>query len=241
MPAGGTVLISTRNTSVDDAYSREHPAVPPGQYVVLEVSDTRSGRERSGGQNLTNPFEFFTTGRSTGQGLSIFSIVRQHGGFVWAATELGRGGTCRLFLPQIEILMPTDSEAAQAAGLCQGSETVLLVEGEELLRSVTSRTLSQCGYQVIDAPDGTRALELLAASISRVALTVADVVLPDMHGVALLERISAVSPETRFLLMTGNPPFAGVLSGQPRGTGIIQKPFTPEALSQRIRAILDMS
>jgi PAS domain S-box-containing protein len=241
MPGGGRLALETGSVQVDEDTARLH-GVEPGRHVLLSVADTGSGMSSETQAHLFEPF--FTTkerGKGTGLGLStVYGIVRQSGGYVRVASRPGRGTTFRIYLPEAE--GPAERAAEQperpTPTPSRGSETVLLVEDDPLVRRVTARTLRAAGYPVVEATDGSDALRL-AAQGPPPDLLVTDLVMPHMGGEALAARFRAEHPETRVLLISGYTDH-GI---DPRALGddvaFLQKPFPPAALTRKVRELLD--
>ena len=242
MPEGGSITLETsaRTISAGEGPHRIGVEVPPGNYAAIRVTDTGSGMSPD---TLARAFEpFFTTkglGQGTGLGLAtVYGIVKQSNGYVWAESELGRGTTFTICLPTVSAA-PTaepENEAVEA----HGWETVLVVEDEPSVRDLAARVLEQAGYRTIRTSNADEALAVVHADPRRVHLVLTDVVMPGLSGRALRERLHAVAPELPVVFMSG---YAGdevldrglVSAGDP----FIEKPFTPQALAERVRAVLD--
>jgi signal transduction histidine kinase/CheY-like chemotaxis protein len=243
MPEGGKLTIETANVDLDETYVSRQPNAKPGPHVMLAVSDTGCGIDP---QVLPHIFEpFFTTkekGKGTGLGLAtVFGIVSQSGGHVTAYSEPGRGTAFKVYLPR---LADSNAEAtAPAAGPASpslGSETVLLVEDEGAVRALAAEILRRRGYEVVEASGGSEALGLAAGRGGQIGLLVTDVVMPNMSGRQLAERLAALRPGLRVLYMSGYTDNAIVHHGVlDRGVSFIQKPFTPESLARKVRETLD--
>ena len=242
MSPGGKLTIETMNVDLDEDYARRHVAVQPGPYVLLAVSDTGSGIDA---ETLSHMFEpFFTTkeqGKGTGLGLStVYGIVKQSSGNIWVYSEPGRGTTFKIYLPRVEeAVEPVAPDVArpQAVG---GTETVLLVEDEEGIRKIVCRVLRLHGYTVLEAQDPKEGLALSAAHPGLIHLLITDVVLPQMSGAALADRIVQERPGTRVLYMSGYTDNAIVHHGLlDRDKAFLQKPFTPDLLTRKVREVLD--
>jgi PAS domain S-box-containing protein len=242
MPTGGKLTIETQNVRLDDIYAMQHVGVTPGEYVMLAVSDTGVGMTAATRERIFEPF--FTTkelGRGTGLGLAtVFGIVQQSNGHIHVYSEPGHGTTFKVYFPRIDIPEETPAAAAQSVSLPRGSETVLLVEDEEIVRAVARRVLEQAGYTVLEADTGEAALQRLAGHTGSVDLVVSDVVMPQMSGRELVEELKAAWPNVRPLLMSGYTDDAivrhGILSAE---TAFIQKPFTALDLARKVRETLD--
>jgi CheY-like chemotaxis protein len=243
MPNGGKITIETSHTYLDDAYAREHVAVQPGRYVVLTVSDSGTGMDAETQKQIFDPF--FTTkevGKGTGLGLStVYGIVKQSEGSIWVYSELGTGTTFKVYLPRVDEVGEAEEFAGDSRSVPGGSETILLVEDEELLRSLAVQILEEFGYAVVTASNGEEGLRICQEFKGRIDLVISDVVMPRMSGRELAEHISVLRPETRVLFMSGYTDDAivrhGILEEQ---MPFIQKPFLPDALALKAREMLDM-
>ncbi|HKS95047.1 MAG TPA: response regulator, partial [Terriglobia bacterium] len=213
-----------------------------GSYVLLEMSDTGCGMDRETKARIFEPF--FTTkekGKGTGLGLStVYGIVKQSGGYIWAFSEPGKGATFKIYFPAVgedlTVVRPQPVHERKHSG----SETILLVEDEDQVRTLLVKVLRNLGYHVIEAPYGDEALTTAKRYEKSIHLMLTDLAMPRMNGQELAHQLKHVHPETKVLLMTG---YAGnkvgstaILDGS---TAFINKPFTPDALGQKIREILD--
>jgi len=240
MPDGGRLTIETANTFVDDAYAREF-AIPPGQYVLIAVSDTGVGMARDVIAKAFDPF--FTTkgvGKGTGLGLSqVFGFVRQSGGHVKIHSELGQGTTISLYLPRVQAEEGVKEQPPAELERGSGDEIVMVVEDEERVRAYSVETLRELGYTVLDMPNAREAMELIERGQS-VTLLFTDVVMPDMTGPQLAERALQQLPNLKVLYTTGYTPDEAVHSGVlGTGTNLLPKPFGMEELAAKVRGILD--
>lgn len=244
MPQGGTLTIETMNFEVDHEYVSKHLNVPAGQYVMLAVSDTGCGMNLETKARIFEPF--FTTkekGRGTGLGLStVYGIVKQSGGNIWVYSEPGKGTTFKVYLPQLESheeTMETPSVETSSPG---GSETILLVEDEDVVRGLARQILEQAGYKVLDASGGEEAIRLCHEHADPIHLLLSDVVMPETSGKEIAKRLTSLRPGTRVLFMSGYTDDAivhhGVLDSD---VEFIQKPFTPLALAKKVREVLDLN
>jgi two-component system cell cycle sensor histidine kinase/response regulator CckA len=238
MPAGGEIRIQTGNAPLDESYTRAHAGVQPGEYVVLGVVDSGKGMDQATQARVFEPF--FTTkspDKGTGLGLaSVYGIVQQSGGHIWLYSEPGIGTSFKIYFPRV--YDPAEAAAARhSPATFYGSETVLLVEDHALLRKVTTEMIRAMGYTVLvsDGPDA--ALEL--ARKHEIDLLVSDVVMPDMNGLTLRDKIVAMRPQIRTLLISG---YSGDVISQygdiGAGTALLAKPFTAEALGAQMRSLL---
>jgi signal transduction histidine kinase len=242
MPNGGKLTIETANAWLDEEYVRTlNEPVLPGQYVMLAVADTGCGMDR---QTLDRVFEpFFTTkgvGKGTGLGLSqVYGFVRQSGGHIRIYSEPGAGTTIKLYLPR-EIDPQTKTSQPQLEMAADGgSETILVVEDHVGLREYSTSVLRELGYQVLEAPEGGAALELLKTRRD-VQLLFTDVVLPGLNGRQLADEALRVRPDLKVLFTTGYTRNAIVHNGRlDQGVDLISKPFTFAALAAKVRQVLD--
>ena len=243
MPDGGKLTIETSNVDIDDEFASHHDGLLPGRYVKLAVHDTGHGMDAETKTRLFEPF--FTTkeqGKGTGLGLAtVYGIVKQSGGYVIVDSEPGRGAAFKIFLHRLEAGVdeaehPVRLEEARP----RGSETVLLVEDEEVVRNLVREILQGNGYAVLEARNGAEALELGERFTAPIHLLVTDVVMPKMSGRELAERLVTIHRETRVLYMSGYTDGAigqhGVLDPH---TELLQKPFTFDDLAQKVRKVLD--
>ncbi|HEX3146774.1 MAG TPA: PAS domain-containing protein [Gemmataceae bacterium] len=241
MPRGGTLTIATREVFLDEDYVRVHDGLKPGQYVLLTVSDTGCGMDKA---TLGRMFEpFFSTkpvGKGTGLGLAmVYGIMKASGGHVAVESEVDHGTTFHLFLPSVaEPKALGTSRYSQA--LHGGTETVLLVEDEAGVRRLAKQALESRGYHVLEAQHGAQALELCEHHVGKIDLLLSDVVMPNMSGRELGERIAAISPQTKVIFTSGYTDDAIVRHGVYRaGSDFIQKPFTVSGLLNKVREVLD--
>ena len=238
MPEGGTLVIETANVELGDECRHGHLVeAEPGRYVRLTVSDTGEGMDRETLEQIFDPF--FTTkapGEGTGLGLAtVYGIVKQSGGFVWAYSELGRGTVLRIYLPRVdEPLEPLEPVVLE--GIPRGGdEVVMIVEDEEFVRTLIARDLRRLGYSVVVASDGHQALALVNEG-QPVDLLLTDIAMPGLNGLELATRLREELPSLRVLYMTG---YAAAVADGALAPVLIEKPFGPDALARRIRALLD--
>jgi PAS domain S-box-containing protein len=245
MLSGGKLTIETANVELDENYARSHIIVTPGNYVILSVSDTGVGMTPEIKEQIFEPF--FTTkekGKGTGLGLStVYGIVQQSGGNIWVYSEPGLGTTFKIYLPRIEEGTESLRPAAVSTKPLGGSETILLVEDEEMVRKLACTVLEKNGYRVLEAPNGEEALRIAQEhSAKQIHLMITDVVMPRMSGRELADCLESVRPEMKVLYMSGYTDDAiihhGVLDP---GIAYIQKPFAPDVLALKVREVLDGS
>jgi nitrogen-specific signal transduction histidine kinase len=235
MPDGGRLVIETANAT--------DPGRPPGarQYVLLSVTDTGTGMDESTLAQIFDPY--FTTkerGKGTGLGLStVYGIVDSLGGYVVVDSEPERGTRFAVYLPTTEWIDEAEPAPHEEAPP-RGTETVLLVEDEPIVRSLTARILIENGYRVLEAARGDEALAIAADSGNRIDLVVSDIVMPGMNGLELGARLRQAHPHLRFVFVSGyaDSAFGGV-SSLPPDSAFVEKPFTPPVLLKRIREALD--
>ena len=239
MPGGGTLTIETANVELDQTYATTHFGVKPGRYVMLSVTDTGIGMDEATRIRIFEPF--FTTkekGKGTGLGLStVFGIVEQSGGTVWVTSEMGTGTTFKIYLPRTDEVQAAVAPKATVRTL-RGAETILLVEDEDQIRVVAREILQRHGYQVIEARNAGEALLTCEQHIGTIPLLLTDLVMPQMNGKQLADRLGPLHPEMKVLFMSGYSD--GVLVGQlASGAAFLQKPLTPFALTRKVREVLD--
>ena len=242
LPKGGKITIETCNTVLDETYARKHVSVQPGSYVVLIVSDNGVGMDAKTQERVFDPF--FTTkeiGKGTGLGLStVYGIVKQSEGSVWVYSEVGRGTTFKIYLPRVDNGAEDEKLASVASIVPGGSETILLVEDEDLVRDLSIAILEEAGYKVISATDGDEGLRLCQQFEGRIDLMITDVVMPRMSGRELAEYLKVLRPETEVLYMSGYTDDAIVRHGiLEDDMPFIQKPFLPDALALKVRELLE--
>ncbi|HTD23455.1 MAG TPA: PAS domain S-box protein [Terriglobales bacterium] len=240
MPIGGKLTISTANAVVHDEGRSEH-TIPPGAYVVLNVSDTGIGMDADTRTRIFEPF--FTTkeqGKGTGLGLStVYGIVKQSGGYISVNSEPGMGAAFEIYFPRVDEAVDSSSDIAPGQNR-RGFETILLVEDEDGVRTLTRQILQKHGYTVLETSHGGEALLACENHKHPIHLLLTDVVLSQMSGRELAQRLSQLRPEMKVLYMSGYSEDAIVQHGVlDSGTSFLQKPFNTEALIAQVRAVLD--
>lgn len=241
---GGRLIIETDNISLDKAYCKHvRVSVPPGDYVMLAITDTGMGMSEDVRLKIFEPF--FTTkeqGKGTGLGLStVYGIVKQSNGDIFVYSEEGKGTTFKVYLPRVKDESPKAEDThVKTEDLPKGKETILLVEDEEVVRKLTARMLEKQGYTVIQAEEGQKALELTRDHTGRIDLLVTDVVMPNMGGRALAEHLQSQSDDLKVLYISGYTDKTVHLQNiVDSNAEFLQKPYTLETLSYKIRNIFD--
>jgi nitrogen-specific signal transduction histidine kinase/CheY-like chemotaxis protein len=238
MPHGGKLTIETSNIHLDEEYIHKRPIVPLGEYVLLSVTDSGEGIPP---EHLPRIFEpFFTTkekGKGTGLGLAtVYGIVKQSGGYIWVYSEAGLGTIFKIDLPQVGGAHKKHASVTRAAKETpKGSETLLFVEDEDAVRRAACEFLAMCGYNVLEARDGTDAIQVANAYASTIHLLVTDVVVPHLGGSQVAQQLAKTRPEMKVLYVSGyaSPTLLqhGVHAGE---TMFLQKPFTLKMLAWKI-------
>jgi PAS domain S-box-containing protein len=244
MPRGGKLIIEAANVDLRDRALAEDLGVTLGPYVALTISDTGTGMDDATQRRMFEPF--FTTkerGKGTGLGLAtVFGIVKQSGGGIGVESEQGAGTVFKVYLPRVELgeLVEWRPSQLPARGTVRGTETILLVEDDERVRGLARTILRRSGYQVLEATSGGDALLICEQYIATIDLLLTDVVMPRMSGRQLAERLRTVRPAMKLLFMSGYTDTAIVSGGVlDPGIAFLQKPITPETLTQKIREVLD--
>jgi PAS domain S-box-containing protein len=242
MPKGGRLTIETANRDVDLDFASYHIGLEPGRYVMLTVSDTGCGMDAETQGRIFEPF--FTTkepGQGTGLGLATaYGVVNQSGGRILVESEVGRGTTFRVLLPAALGVAVAEAPTEQSDLLLTGTETLLLVEDDQFARKLALKVLQEGGYRVLETSSPTEALAKVRDAGQPIDLVVTDVVMPEMSGRAMADRIREIRPSLPILFVSGYTDDAllrhGVLE---EGTALLQKPFTPESLARKVRELLD--
>jgi two-component system cell cycle sensor histidine kinase/response regulator CckA len=244
MPRGGRLLIRTGNVQLDESFVRNHVGATVGQYAMLAISDTGDGMDAETMAHLFEPF--FTTkeqGSGTGLGLAtVYGIVKQSGGCIWADSKPGTGTTFAIYLPQLGAAAePPVPDVLPQSAERPASETILVVEDNMSVRGLLCDVLEQLGYSVLQAADGVHALEVYESYNSRIHLLLSDIVMPGgVSGLDLAKHLTTLDPSMRVLLLSGYTHDAfghdGALHGQ---IAFLQKPFAPDVLARRVREVLD--
>jgi two-component system, cell cycle sensor histidine kinase and response regulator CckA len=241
MPQGGKLTIETSNTELDQTYCQQkHIELQPGNYVLLTIRDSGIGMDKEIQARLFEPF--FTTkeeGKGTGLGLAtVYGIIRQSGGCIWVNSEVGKGTTFKVYLPQWKgILKEFPLESHPPVPL--GSGTILLVEDEDALREISSKLLKSMGYKVIAAASGTDAIRIAGEFTQPIDLLMTDVVMPGMNGRELAEVLAASHPQMKVLYVSGHTDDVMVHYAILKpGVAFLQKPFTRDGLAKKVQEVL---
>jgi len=241
MPNGGTLTIETQNIYLDKDYVSHHISVSPGPFVRLIVTDTGHGMDEKTLQRIFDPF--FTTkkmGQGTGLGLSmVFGIIKQSGGDIVVYSEVGRGTTFKIYLPRVDEDVQKPKWADDKSEESLGTETILLVEDEAVVRNLAGDVLRGLGYNVLKAASGTEALSICEAYKGPIHLVLSDVIMPRMSGPETIVKIRELHPAVKALFMSGYTDDAisegGILDP---GTAFLEKPFSPDNLARKVREVL---
>ena len=241
MPNGGEIIIETARINLDKHYVNKHIEVKPGQYVLMAISDTGEGMDEDVLSKIFDPF--FTTkeqGKGTGLGLAtVYGIVKQHDGYIYAYSEKNRGTTFKIYLPASKKTEEETESKSTVRTLLQGNETILIVDDNASIRQLIVETLKPLGYNCLQAACGKDAMDVLRKYKGEVHLLITDVVMPGMSGRELAETIREERPEMKVIFMSGYTEniiaHHGVLE---QGINYISKPITPVTLTQKIRSVL---
>jgi two-component system cell cycle sensor histidine kinase/response regulator CckA len=239
MPDGGELYLATSSEVLDEAFCKPHQ-VTPGRYAKMSVTDTGVGMDEATRLRIFDPF--FTTkdkGRGTGLGLaSAYGIVKNHSGFITVYSEVAQGTTLNIYLPLSDKVATAEAPAEQQ--ILKGSETVLLVDDEEMIVDVCKAMLEKLGYRVVVANGGAQAIDLIRQKGADIDLVILDLIMPGMDGGAVFERIRDIMPAVPVILSSGYAINGQATQIMQNGcNGFIQKPFNFYALSEKIRKTLD--
>ena len=242
MPDGGSLVIETSNTYVDETLARGLPFLRPGPHILLTVSDTGEGMDLAMQRHIFEPF--FTTkppGKGTGLGLAtVYGVVKQSGGVVGVDSKPGKGSRFKIYLPQAESSVVAPAAVPVRGEASRGNDTILLVEDEEALLNLTAAVLGENGYAVLTARDGIQALEVARTFPQPIHLLLTDVAMPRMGGPALARHMADLRPGIRVLFMTGNAGRdPGLDADLPASIEPLTKPFSHVALINHVRQALD--
>lgn len=243
MPNGGTLTIETQNATLEEDYVDKHPTATAGRFIRMIITDTGSGMDESLQQHIFDPF--FTTkplDKGTGLGLStVHGIVKQSGGNIRVYSEVGQGTTFKIYLPRVDEIVQKRKWVDDRDEDLLGTETVLLVEDDDMVRNLVNRILRSNGYYVLEANSGKAALSICETYSEGIHLLLSDVVMPKMSGLELRNQLIKLRPDIKVLFMSGYTDDSmtqnEVLDAD---TAFIEKPFTPDGLAKKIREILTM-
>ncbi|MGD8882099.1 MAG: PAS domain S-box protein [Desulfobacterales bacterium] len=240
MPGGGNLFLETENTTLEENDYDKPYAISPGRYVRISVSDTGAGMDKATQERIFEPF--FTTkgvGRGTGLGLaSAYGIIKNHNGIINVYSEKGHGATFRIYLPAST--KQVIKEKVRPESLEIGTETILLVDDEEMVADIGKDMLEKLGYNILVAASGTEAIKLFNANRDQVKLVILDMIMPDMSGGETFNRLKAIKPDAKILLSSGYSLNGRASKIMKQGcNGFIQKPFNLKQISRKIREILD--
>jgi two-component system cell cycle sensor histidine kinase/response regulator CckA len=245
MPHGGKLLIETRNVKLDEEYAERHPGVAkPGDFVMIAVSDNGTGMDKETMSHLFEPF--FTTkevGKGTGLGLStVYGIVKQSGGNIWAYSEPGKGTSLKIYLPRVrEGQVPQGGQRAQPSLADERhAEGILVVEDDEAVRSLVPVILRKKGYTVFAASDGEEALRIFQNHEGKIDLVITDVIMPRMNGKKLADELRKIRSDLKVIFTSGYTSNTIVHHGVlDPGVIFVEKPITAEHLLKKVREALD--
>ncbi len=243
MPDGGKLTFGTKNVTLDEEYCGIHSEAKPGKYVLLTVSDTGHGMYKETIDHIFEPF--YTTkelGRGTGLGLAmVYGIVKQHGGYITCYSEVEHGTTFNVYFPALESEVEPDIENTSVMPAF-GTETILLVDDEELVRDLGARILGKAGYQVLTATNGKEALDLFEKERGQLSLVILDLIMPVMGGKECLKELLKIDPQAKVLIASGFSADASTKESVGMGVrGFVSKPFRMKELLRQVRKVLDES
>jgi PAS domain S-box-containing protein len=242
MPEGGKLTIETRNVYIGEFYTSRHTEIEPGSYILLAVSDTGRGMDQDTRAHIFEPF--YTTkeeGKGTGLGLAtVYGIIKQSNGHVTVYSERDRGSAFMIYLPVAQGPDESANAPLSAVDIPGGSETILLVEDDKLVRGLALEILTRAGYRVLEASNGREALQICREWDGRLHMVITDVVMPGMSGRELADEMVFLHPDVKVLFMSGYTENAIVHHGVLQlGLAFLQKPFTPAVLARKVRQVLD--
>lgn len=244
MPNGGRISVRTKNVAMDTVQAAKRPPMRPGDYVLLSVSDTGQGMDATTRAHIFEPF--FTTkevGKGTGLGLAtVYGIVKQSGGFIWVESEKGKGAAFEIYLPSCKKPISVREGITRADAMPGGSETILVVEDEPAVRELACEFLKNGGYKILEARDGAEGLGLGISYPDPIDLLLTDMLMPQMNGADLAEKLRGVRPNLRVILMTGYTEFSEKKDERTAArASVLQKPFSRLTLLERVREVLGVS
>jgi len=241
MPEGGKLTIQTENVTLDEHYSRSHLDTKPGRYVMLSVADTGRGMDKETVQHIFEPF-FSTKGPGEGTGLGlamVYGIVKQHGGHIMCYSEPSQGTIFRMYFPAL-VSEETPLETTCRVMPKGGSETILIVDDEELVRDLGARILTKAGYKVIGASNGKEALKMYQENRDEISLILLDLIMPEMGGKQCLEELLSINPQVKVLIASGYSADGSTKESTEIGArGFVAKPYDVRQLLETVRNVLD--
>lgn len=243
LPEGGTLSLETREVALDSAlYERHQSGIQKGSYVQLSVSDNGVGMDQETRERVFEPF--FTTketAKGTGLGLAtVYGIIKQSGGHIWVYSEKGKGTTFKIYLPVIRSKEKKAIKQEADRENLQGHETILVVEDEFMVRELVCDTLRSSGYTILEAANGKEAIDVYTQNTKKIDLVLTDVIMPEMSGRKLIETLAKSHPDIVALYMSGYTDDAIIKHGVlDPGMAYIQKPFSPNALIQKVKGVLE--
>lgn len=243
MPDGGLLTVETKMVSLEAAmYESHHSGIRKGDYVMLAISDTGVGMDKDTQERVFEPF--FTTkekAKGTGLGLAtVYGIVKQSGGHIWVYSEVGHGTTFKIYLPKVKSKMTKTDKPEIAKVEMRGSETILVVEDEFMVRELVCDTLRTSGYTILEAANGRQAIDVFTKNNQKIDMILTDVIMPEMSGRKMIETLTQTHPDVVALYMSGYTDDAIIKHGvlEP-GMAYIQKPFSPKGLIEKVRDVLE--
>ena len=240
MPHGGKLTIETANIILDEEFAASHFPTKTGAYLMLSVTDNGMGMESETQKMIFEPF--YTTkvaGKGTGLGLAtVYGIVKQSGGFIWVDSEIGAGSTFSIYLPWIDAEIESRNPVKAVEDSPKAAAVILVVDDEDIVRTMTRQTLEECGYQVFEADSGKAALTICRQMNYQIDLVITDVMMPEMNGRELVEKLAELCPKLRVLFTSGYTNNAELLPDSIGKNNFIQKPFTFDALARQVRESL---
>lgn len=241
MPDGGRIIVRTANVHMDPAAAAMHPPMTSGDYVLLSVSDNGHGMDTETKARIFEPF--YTTkevGKGTGLGLAtVYGIVKQSGGFIWVESQKGKGATFEVYLPNSRKSVTESGDMTRSKPIPRGTETILLVEDETAVRELASEFLKAGGYTVLEARDGSEALNLALSYSGKIHLLLTDMVMPHMNGTELASKLWVSRPDLPVVYVTGYAEFSGNHDHRVSAeAAIMQKPFSRLTLLEKVREAL---
>ena len=242
MPEGGRLIFETANISLMEEYAANHISVKPGDYILLAITDTGAGMSSEIADHIFEPF--FTTkerGKGTGLGLStVYGIVKQSGGNIWVYSEPEKGTTFKIYFPRVDVPEDKNKNRNPSTNDVRGTETILIVEDEQNVLEVASRSLSRLGYTILNSHDGKKALKIAQEYSQKIHLVLTDVIMPHMPGDQFIREMQKIRSDFQVLFMSGYTDRAITKNGfLKEGLSFIQKPFTPEQIARKVREVLD--